>query len=76
MDIKTTIIMAALMLCLTACTTPLREGTWVLGANKMHVFIPKKPKKECKLVPGWRGAGLRAIYGYQKVCKPIKTNEK
>lgn len=71
----TQVLLVAALLSLTACATTPREGTWILGANKTPVFVPKKPYKECKLVPGWRGAGPRATYGYINVCKKVDGNK-
>lgn len=71
---KSSILILALLL--SGCSSTPGEGHWVPGANKMHVYVPKKVKKECKLELGWRGAGLRETYGYQQVCKPIKSEEK
>lgn len=66
-----TLFLLTLALVLSGCATTPREGTWIQGANKTPLFVPKKEKKECKLELGWRGAGLRATYGYITVCKKV-----
>jgi starvation-inducible outer membrane lipoprotein len=65
------LFLLTLALMVSACTTTPREGTWIQGANKTPLFVPKKEKKECKLVMGERGAGPRATYGYITVCKKV-----
>lgn len=67
-------LLLAIILLLSACSTTQQNSNWILGANKTPMDVSKKPKKTCKLQPGWRGIGLRATYGYIYVCKKNKGN--